>query len=79
MTEPFTQPVTMMMIWNQSFEMQEPTVSICQKYVDDLLTVMEKKSMSWMTAAHKGKFKVTMPVIKIGCLCTWHGGSFDGR
>ena len=51
-------------IWNQSFEMQEPTVSICQKYV--AFADSDGKEIYVMDdSGTQGKFKVTMPVIKM--------------
>ena len=48
-------------IWNQSFEMQEPTVSICQKYV--AFADSDGKEIYVMDdSGTQGKFKVTMPV-----------------
>ena len=51
-------------IWNQGFEMQEPIVSICQKYV--AFADSDGKEIYVMNdSGTQGKFKVTMPVIKM--------------
>ena len=51
-------------IWNQSFEMQEPIYAICQKYV--AFADSDGKEVYVMNdSGTQGKFKVTMSVIKI--------------
>lgn len=51
-------------IWNQSFEMQEPIVSVCQKYV--AFADSDGKEIYVMNdSGTQGKFKVTMSVMKM--------------
>lgn len=51
-------------IWNQSFEMQEPIMAICQKYV--VFADTDGKYIYVMNdSGTQGKFKVTMSVSKV--------------
>lgn len=52
------------LIWNQSFEMQDPMVSICEKYV--AFADKQGKEIYVLNASGtQGKISVTMPILKI--------------